>query len=82
VAKSYDRASKRAAILIWISFSLCWAAALTLPYYWSWDRIAAKADMLALITGLLLWAEWSWWKLSFGVVRRIRNLPAPAHEEI
>jgi hypothetical protein len=82
VAKSYDRATKRAAILIWISVSLCWAAALTLPYYWFWERLAAKPDMLALITGLLLWAEWSWWKLSSSVVGRIRKLPAPPHEEI
>ncbi|HKP35165.1 MAG TPA: hypothetical protein VJT70_10360 [Sphingomicrobium sp.] len=54
---------------------MCWAVALILPFYWFWDRIAARTDMLVLIGGLLAWAEWNWWRFSAGVLSRIRKLP-------
>lgn len=72
--KTYDRSSKRIALVIWSAVSAMLLGAMLLPLYWFWDRIASRPTVLVLILGLLALALFTWWKLVFAAGRRIRGL--------
>ena len=76
-AKTYNETIKRSALALWVLLGACMLGALILPFYWFWEKIAARTDTLAIIVGLLLWAMWNWCKLVVHVSKGIRNLPEP-----
>ena len=72
---AYDRSIKRLALGIWVAVGAGLLAAMLIPLYWFWDRIASRPTILALILGLLVWALLTWWQLVFSIAKRICGLP-------
>jgi hypothetical protein len=72
--KTCDPEAQRRAARLWTVLSICVAGAMIAPYYWFWTKISASPATLVVISGALLWAMWSWWKLASGVAKRIGNL--------
>lgn len=74
--KTYDRAAKRNALILWVLLSICLNGLLIVPLYWFWEPIFSRhIDKLIIICVPLVVAWWNWWKLSVRTIGIIRNLP-------